>query len=198
MHPRGTKSQENIARRDIAGQGAAPLHRADGKAGKVEIARGIQARHLGRLAADQRASRLPAARGDAFDHLRGFWHGELSGGEIVEEEQRLGALADKVVDAHGNKVDADGRKLLGLDGELQLGADPVGCGHQHRVVGRQRRHAGGRPAIEQPGKQDDLVMVAPAVPVFRAVEDGRRRVGGQQPKPPAIGQDQRQRPMGGR
>jgi hypothetical protein len=54
-------------------QGAAPLHRADGKAGKVEIARGIHARHLGRLAADQRASRLPAALGDAFDHLRGFW-----------------------------------------------------------------------------------------------------------------------------
>ena len=32
---------------------------------------------------------------------------ELAGGEIVEEEQRLGALHDEVVDAHGDEVDAD-------------------------------------------------------------------------------------------
>ena len=33
---------------------------------------------------------------------------ELAGGEVVEEEQRLGALDDDVVDAHGDEVDADG------------------------------------------------------------------------------------------
>ena len=57
----------------------------------------------------------------------------LAGGEIVEEEQRLGALADEVVDAHGDEVDADGVVLAGVDGELELGADAVGGGDQHRV-----------------------------------------------------------------
>ena len=32
---------------------------------------------------------------------------ELAGGEVVEEEQRLGALHHQVVDAHGDQVDAD-------------------------------------------------------------------------------------------
>ena len=59
---------------------------------------------------------------------------ELAGGEVVEEEQRLGALHDDVVDAHGDEVDADGVVAAGLDGELELGADAVGAGDQHRVL----------------------------------------------------------------
>ena len=58
---------------------------------------------------------------------------EPAGGEIVEEEQRLGALADQVVDAHRDEVDADGVEPPGLDGELELGADPVGRGDEDRV-----------------------------------------------------------------
>jgi hypothetical protein len=32
---------------------------------------------------------------------------ELAGGEIVEEEQRLGALHDQIVDAHRDQIDPD-------------------------------------------------------------------------------------------
>ena len=75
-----------------------------------------------------------AARGDAGDHRRApAPTSQLAGGEIVEEEQRLGALHHQVVDAHRDQVDADGVVQAGLDRELQLGADAVGGGDQDRV-----------------------------------------------------------------
>ncbi len=65
-------------------------------------------------------------------------HVELAAGEIVEEEQRLGALHDEVVDAHGDEVDADRGVLAGIDGDLELGADAVGGRDQHRVAETRR------------------------------------------------------------
>ncbi len=50
-----------------------------------------------------------------------------AGGEIIEEEQRLGALHHQVVDAHGDQVDADRRMQPGLDRDAQLGADAIGA-----------------------------------------------------------------------
>ncbi|MDH6639266.1 UNVERIFIED_ORG: hypothetical protein M2438_004441 [Methylobacterium sp. SuP10 SLI 274] len=58
----------------------------------------------------------------------------FSGGVIVEEEQRLGALDDDVVDAHRHEVDADRVVASGLDGDLHLGADAVIGGDQDRVL----------------------------------------------------------------
>ena len=91
-----------------AGQERAALGGADGKAGEVVVLAVIHARHLGGLAADQRAAGDAAALGDALDDGGAGRDVELAGGEIVEEEQRLGALHDDVVDAHGDEVDADG------------------------------------------------------------------------------------------
>ena len=59
---------------------------------------------------------------------------ELAGGEIVEEEQRLGALDDQVVGAHRDQVDADAVVPAELDRQLELGADAVVGGDQQRVV----------------------------------------------------------------
>ena len=59
---------------------------------------------------------------------------ELAGGEVVEEEQRLRALHDEIVDRHGDEVDADGVVQAGLDRDLDLGADAVVGGDQHRVL----------------------------------------------------------------
>ena len=59
---------------------------------------------------------------------------ELAGGEIVEEEQRLGALHDEVVDAHGDEIDADRVVDAGLDGDLELGADAVVGGDQDGIA----------------------------------------------------------------
>ena len=84
----------------------------------------------------QPASRQPC--GDALDHRRADLGIELAAGEIVEEEQRLGALHHEIVDRHGDEVDADGVVAAGLDRDLELGADAVGGGDQHRI-GKIRR-----------------------------------------------------------
>ena len=64
---------------------------------------------------------------------RGLRHLQMPGGEIVQEEQRLGALHDQVVDAHRHQVDAHLVVQPGLDRNLQLGADAVGGRYQDRV-----------------------------------------------------------------
>ena len=59
---------------------------------------------------------------------------ELAASEIVEEEQRLGALHDKVVDAHGDQIDADAAVASAVDGDLELGAHAIIGGDQDRVL----------------------------------------------------------------
>ena len=103
------------------------------KPGEIVVAVGIHAGHFGGLAADQRAARLAAAGRDAADD-RGTLIGiELAGREIVEEEQRLRALDDEVVDAHGNEIDADRVVIVRVDGDLELRADAVVGGDEHRI-----------------------------------------------------------------
>ena len=97
------------------------------------MSRRIHARHLGRLAAHQRAARQAAALGDAGDHRFRDTAFKLAGGKIVEEKQRLGALRQHVIGAHGHQVDADRVVDTRLESQHQLGADPVGAGHQHRI-----------------------------------------------------------------
>ena len=83
-------------------QHCAAFNRADRETGQVIVAFGIHARHLGGLAADQGRASLLAALGDAGDHAGGLLDVQLAGGEVVEEQQRLGALGQQVVDAHGH------------------------------------------------------------------------------------------------
>ena len=89
------------------------LDDADREADQVELARLHGAGVLGHLAADQRAAGLAAALGHALDELLDVVGVELADRDVVEEEQRLGALADEVVDAHGDQVDADGVEAAG-------------------------------------------------------------------------------------
>ena len=155
MHARGGEAEQHVALDDVVGrQQLAAFGRAHGKAGEVVVVAVIHAGHFGRLAADQRAAGLPAALGDAADDRRALVGIELAGGEIVEEEQRLGALHDDVVDAHGDEVDADRVVLAGIDGDLQLGADAVIGGDQHRVG-----EAGGL-EVEQAAEAADLAIGA--------------------------------------
>ena len=132
----------------------AALDRADGEAGEIVVAAGVHARHLRGLAADQGAAGLPAALGDAGDDRRALIGIEPAGGEIVEEEQRLGALHDEVVDAHGDEVDADRVVPAGFDGDLELGADAVVGGDEDRIG-----KAGGL-EVEQPAEAADLAVGA--------------------------------------
>ena len=76
---------------------------------------------------------MAAAFGDAVHHPGRISHGECAGGEIIQEEQRFGALNDQIVHAHGHQVDADRVVHAAFDCHHQLGADAIGGGHQNRI-----------------------------------------------------------------
>ena len=134
MDARRREAEQHVARRDpVAGQLLPALDRADAEPCKVVIARGVHPRHLGGLAADQRATGDPAPLGDARDDAFGNLRIELPGGEVIEEEQRLGALNDQIVGAHRDEIDTDPLVPIMLDRELDLGADAVVGGDQQRV-----------------------------------------------------------------
>ena len=59
---------------------------------------------------------------------------ELAAGDVVEEEQRPGALHQHVVDAVVDDVGADAVVLAEASGQLDLGADAVGAGDEQRLV----------------------------------------------------------------
>ena len=151
MQARGGKPEQHVAFDDVVGrQQLTALGGADRESGKVIVAVAVHAGHLRGLAADQRAAGQPATGGDAGDDGRALLGVELSRREIVEEEQRLGALHDEVVDAHGDEVDADRVVLARFDGHLELGADAVIGGDQHRIG-----ETGGL-EVEQPAEAADL------------------------------------------
>ena len=134
MEAARSEAEDDVAGHDaLSGQLLAPLDGADAEAGEVVVARAVHAGHLRRLAADEGAAGEAAALGDAGDDGLGGAGLKLAGCEIVEEEQRLGALHDQVVDAHGDEVDADRVVPAGVDGELQLGADAVRGRDEQRV-----------------------------------------------------------------
>ena len=77
---------------------------------------------LGHLAADERAARLAATLGHPGHQLVDVVGVERADRDVVEEEERLGAGAGDVVDAHGHEVDADRVEAVGLVGDHRLGA----------------------------------------------------------------------------
>ena len=69
---------------------------------------------------------------------------------VVEEEQRFGALGQNIVDAHRHGVDAYGVVLVQGEGYLELGAHSVGSAHQYRLLdveGGEVEHAAERADI---------------------------------------------------
>ena len=125
---------------DVSGSDPAPVDRprflddADRESGEVVFAGNESLRMLGGLAAGQRASGQLAALRNAADHFAGDSDVERFADVVVEKEQRLGALDQNVVDAHRDQVDPDGIVLVHRERELELGADAVGPGDEHRLA----------------------------------------------------------------
>ena len=94
----------------------------------------VEARHLGGLAADEGAPVLEAGRRDALHHLRRHVGRETARGEVVEEEQRLGALHEDVVDAVVDEALPHRVVAPGHERHLQLRADAVRARDEHRVA----------------------------------------------------------------
>src|SRR5581483_11891361 len=101
-------------------------------------------------AADERAPVLAARARDAADDLLRDGGGQPAGGEVVEKEQRLGALDEDVVDAVVDEVGADRVVAPGHERHLQLRADAVGARYEHRILKVVAIEA------EQPAERSDL------------------------------------------
>ncbi len=107
---------------------------AHGESHQVELARLHDAGVLGHLPAQQRGPHLAAPLGHPGHEVGHAGGLDGPGRDVVEEEERLGALAHEVVDAHGHQVHTDGVEAAHLLGHHQLGADAVGRRHQDGPV----------------------------------------------------------------
>ncbi|TNN56476.1 hypothetical protein EYF80_033346 [Liparis tanakae] len=74
---------------------------------------------LVRLTQQSAAGHLAGLR-DAADHRRRHGHVEAAAGEVVEEEERLGALSQHVVHAHGHQVLAEAAVAPARLGDLRI------------------------------------------------------------------------------
>jgi hypothetical protein len=107
VHAIAGQADQNISSADAV---RAPrlilVHKADRKAGKVVFTRIVGIAHFGNFTANQGAAYTFACVGhaadDRFDN-RGL---NLVTGQIVEEEQWTGALAEHIIDHRGYQVDA--------------------------------------------------------------------------------------------
>ena len=128
------------AKHDITGGDRLPiddrvlLYYAHGKSGEIVFAGGVHTRHFGGLAADQRTIRTFAAVRNSFDDRRRDVDVEPATREIVEEEQRLRTLDQDVVHAHRHEIDAHRVVPIERERKLQLRADAVGAGDEHRMT----------------------------------------------------------------
>ena len=126
VHARRPQPDQHVAHGNVAvGQNFAALDGPDGKAREIVIARLIHPRHLGRFATDERTPRLAASFRNPRDDLTRYGRVELSHREVVEKEQRFGALNDKIVDAHRDEIDANRGVLTAIDRDFEFRPDAV-------------------------------------------------------------------------
>ena len=111
------------------------LHHADDEAGEIVIGRGVDPGHLCRLATDEGAAILAAARGDPGHDLLDDFRDQEPGGEVIEEEEGMRALHEDVVHAVVDQIVADGGMPVGVDRDAQLGAHAIGARHEHGPIG---------------------------------------------------------------
>ncbi len=105
MEPRRAKPEQRVAGLDLASvHDLVSLYDANDGAGQVVIAGLVKVRHLGRLAADERAAVLTAAGGEALHDRLEHVGLERAGGEVVEKEERARAGDGDVVDAVVHQV----------------------------------------------------------------------------------------------
>ncbi|EKD46837.1 MAG: hypothetical protein ACD_67C00048G0002 [uncultured bacterium] len=83
---------------------------------------------------DKSATSLNAASCDSFHNQRCFFWFEFAGGKIIQEKERFSALNDDVIDAHGDKVDADSFVLSRHECQLQFCANTISSGNKDRMV----------------------------------------------------------------
>ncbi len=158
MRPGGCQAQDHVPGLNRAAvEQLCPVHDTDAETGQVEIAWCIHAGHLCRLPAQQRTAGLTASFGHACHDGGAGLYVQLACREVVEEEQRLGALHQHVVHAHSHQVDAHRIQAPEVDGQPQFGAYTVGTRNKNGVL------VGGSIELEQATEAADAAEHAPTV-----------------------------------
>ena len=107
---------------------------ADDRADEIVLARRIEARHFGGLAAEERHLVLLAGLAETGNDRLELLGVDFRRADVVHEEKRLGALHEDVVHAVVDDVLPDRVVLVHHRGHLQLRADAVGRGNENHVL----------------------------------------------------------------
>ncbi len=130
----GFESKDDVTRLDAHWvDGSFEFEDSDAESGEVVVVFFVEVVHLGGFSTDECASGLFASVGDAFDDGVEDLLVDMVDGDVVEEEEGLGALDDEVVDIHRDEVDSDGVVFVHLDGEVDLGSYAVGACNEDGV-----------------------------------------------------------------
>ena len=98
--------------------------------GDIDRTFGVHARHLGGLATEQRATDLLARLGHPGDDLGHDFGDEFGRGDVIEKEQRTGALHEDVVDTVVDEITAYAIPAAVAGGEFDLRAYTIGGGDE--------------------------------------------------------------------
>ena len=159
VHAGGRQADDDVALTHVGGvDHLGAIDNTHGEAGQVVVVRTHDAGVLGHLAAHKRATRKLAAVGHALDDLGHVLGLDMANGDVIEEEQRLGAGGEDVVHAHGDEILADRLVTVEDLSEHELGAHAVGAGDEDRVLHVLER-GGGEQAAEATDAADDLGAV---------------------------------------
>ncbi len=176
MHSRGRQPDDCVSDLDArAVDQALALDDPDAGAGEVELVVLVDPGKLCGLPADECDSRLAANLRRPLDELCHLLEVDPVRGDVVEEEERIGAAREDVVDAVRGEVGAAVAQRASCAREDQLGADGVRGGGQQaglveRMQPRERAEAGRAGGLDSRAEAlDDGVA--------RRQRDPRARVG---------------------
>ena len=134
MHACGRQADDRVADFDArAVDQPLALDDPDTRAGEVELVVLVDPGKLCRLPADERDAGVAADLRRALDELCDLLEVDPVRGDVVEEEERIGAARQDVVDAVRGEVGAAVAKRAARAREDQLGADGVRGGGQQAV-----------------------------------------------------------------
>ena len=129
------QAQDDVARVDLLGPDhLGTVDDAHHEAGKVVVIRVHDAGVLGHLSAHEGTAGLLAALRNALHNLCHVLGAQLADGDVVQEEQRLGADGHHVVHTHGNEVLAHGVMAIEHLGDGELSSDTVGARDEDGVL----------------------------------------------------------------
>src|SRR5438477_1955287 len=133
MEPGGRKADHDVSSLDLRSVERL-LDDAHARPGEVELPLAVDAGELGRLAADERHAGRAADLRRTFDEVRDLLELDPPGGEVVEQDQRLRAAGDHVVEAMRREIGAARPEGPPPAAEDQFRADTVGRGCEEAAV----------------------------------------------------------------